>query len=69
MKQGIRYRLAGTEREGMVTQPGEHSSLWAEIRPNWPFPSHAVPIRNDLLIRVRMKDRRGEPQGLPEALF
>lgn len=66
---GHRYRLRGTDREGMVTQPGETSSQWAEIRPNWPFPSAPIEVRNEDLQRVRMRDSRGDAAGLAEALF
>lgn len=67
--QGHRYRLKGTDREGMVTQPGPASSAWAELRPNWPFPGHPIEVPNEDLQRVRMRDSRGDVAGLPEALF
>ncbi len=68
IKQGERYRIRGTDREGMVMTVGEQLSRWAEIDPHWPFPSKPVLIRNADLERVKMRDRRGEDLDLPEAL-
>lgn len=64
---GQRYRLRGTEREGLVTSTTDTYAEWAEIVPNWPFPTAPVRVPHADLVRVPMRDHRGEPDFAEDA--
>ena len=58
---GLRYRIRGTNREGMVTEVHGAIAMWAEFVDGWPYPNAPVAQFVAELERAPMRDARGEP--------
>lgn len=58
---GLRYRITGTRREGLVTRRSGDTVQWAEFVPGWPYPNAPITVNVAFLERVPMRDARGEP--------
>ncbi len=57
---GLRYRIAGTNREGIVTEVHGPFAMWAELVAGWPYLyAPTVQLCNRLEL-VPMRDKRGE---------
>lgn len=67
--QGHRYRIKGTKREGLVIGTEGDFAQWCEMVENWPFPASPIQVPAKSLERVKMRDARGDPVDLPDALF
>mgnify|MGYP000505886028 CR=1 FL=1 len=65
---GLRYRIRGTNREGMVTEVHGAIAMWAEFVAGWPYPNAPVAQFVAQIERVPMRDGRGDPAGIgPQA--
>lgn len=64
---GLRYRIRGTNREGMVTEVHGAIAMWAEFVAGWPYPNAPVAQFVAELERAPMRDARGEPVTILEA--
>lgn len=61
LKQGCAYALrSDPSRRGIVMSVDWNGARWAEMVPDWPFPAPPVLVRQDDLVRVRMRDSRGD---------